>query len=100
MTEPYTPTTDAIRFAVSIGMWDHRAHIIQPDDKGGAAFDAWLAARDAQVLRDAAAAMRRHKDPGHWNLRDEEFPADMAQPPDRWLERRADRIAEQAGDGR
>lgn len=54
--------------------------------------DAAVAAR---ALREAAESMRRHKDPGHWNLRGEADP-DLAASPDVWIEWRADRI-ERAG---
>ena len=56
MTEQHNVSTDQIRFAAAIGMRDTRAHILRPDDAGSATFDAWLAAHDAQVLRDAADA--------------------------------------------
>ena len=61
--------------------------------------EAELAAHDrevkAEALREAAVAMRAHKDPGHWNLRDERDPANASQSPDAWLEVRADRIESQ-----
>lgn len=61
-----------------------------------ARFDRWLVetirAAKAEALREAARSMRSHKDPGHWNLRDEIDPVNAGQSPDAWLERRADRI--------
>ena len=61
--------------------------------------ESWLAAHDrevkAEALREAAVAMRAHKDPGHWNLRDERDPANASQSPDAWLEVRAGRIERQ-----
>jgi len=58
MADQHVVTTDQIRFAAAIGMRDTRAHILRPDDEGGATFDAWLAAHDAEVLEAAADEIR------------------------------------------
>lgn len=86
--QQYTPSTEQVRSHYVFNQSDHW------DPARGEAFDRWLAKVRAEALRDAAAAMRRHKEPGHWNLRDEEHPSDASQSPDAWLERCAEREEE------
>ena len=103
--ESYVPTTDEVRAVWR--EWNGYGGLIsrtgpEPTTRAGmvAEFDSWLdqvravARREgqAEALRAAARSMRSHKDPGHWNLRDEIDPVNAGQSPDAWLERRADRI--------
>lgn len=90
----FTPTTDEVRARYCADEFGHPAALTDPCLE----FDRWLEAHDREVaakaLRDAAHSMRRHKQPGHWNLTDELDPDNAAQSPDAWLERRAQRIPE------
>lgn len=101
MNENYTPTTEQVFEVALLGAMDAAKYNgVELDSEGfKAQLYRWLARHDAEVaaktLRDAATSMRANKDPGHWNLRDEEFPADRSQSPDVWLERRADRIEQE-----
>jgi len=87
MTEQYTPTTEEMRGSwveamAEVGRDDHGLPWEQGKAKALEAFDRWLAAHDAQVLRDAATAIP--------HMAGENLPA-------RWLRDRADRIAERGG---
>ena len=60
MSDDYTPTTDVVRDAVTFP----RRRLGEPRDMTEAAFDRWLAARDAEVREQTLAPIRAALD-GH-----------------------------------
>src|SRR3546814_10810382 len=82
----YTPTTAEIREYVEVGGEPRPWEEITPETESkeaarAAAFDRWLAAHDAQVLRDAAedweALVRQEKPPVRGSIRSEEHTSEL-----------------------
>ena len=93
----YTPTETYVRACLIAQLDWEREHDGQPrtPERGREVVseaDRLIARIKAEALREAAISMRAHKNPGHWNLRDESEPRDRSASPDAWLEIRADRI--------